>query len=118
MLKQIIFGYGLGSVVFGVGSIIYLSFVPGVSNLPMQTAFMYLLIAGILESVFVKKLAPFEWTKTSFRLGVITLSVVSFTQGILDIALASHPWIQYMWLIGITISLISGVFLLARLIDR
>jgi hypothetical protein len=42
---------------------------------------------------------------------------MSFTQGILDIALAYHPWIQYMWLIGITISLITGVFLLARLID-
>jgi hypothetical protein len=118
MRKRIILGYGAGSLFFLIGSLVYLSFVPGVRNIPMQTAFSYLLLAGIFESIFANPLARFEWTKTSFRLGITTLSVVSFTQGILDIALAYHPWIQYVWLIGVTISLISGVFLLARLIDR
>jgi len=118
MLKRLIVRYGLSCLFLWIASIVYLSFVPGVSNLPMQTAFIYPFIAGIVESVFVNKLAPFEWTKRSFRLGILTLSMVSFTQGILDIALAYHPWIPYMWLFGITLSLISGVFLLARLIDR
>ena len=118
MNKKLIIGY-LGATLFLViASRIYLQFVPGVRNLFMETAFMYPLFAGIFEVVLQKKLQPLSFTKTSFRLGITTLSVVSFIQGVLEIALASHPLVEIMWLVGITVTLISFVFLIARLIDK
>jgi hypothetical protein len=118
MNKRLLFGY-LGATLFLlIASRVYLQFVPGVSNFFMETAFLYPLFAGIFEVVLQKKLQPFSFTKTSFRLGITTLSVVSFIQGVLEIALASHPLVEIMWLVGITVTLISVVFLIARFIDK
>ena len=118
MNKRLLFGY-LGATLFLlIASRVYLQFVPGVSNFFMETAFLYPLFASIFEVFMQKKLQPFSFTKTSFRLGITTLSVVSFIQGVLEIALASHPLVEIMWLVGITVTLISFVFLIARLIDK
>jgi hypothetical protein len=118
MNKRLLFGY-LGATLFLlIASRVYLQFVPGVSNFFMETAFLYPLFAGIFEVFMQKKLQPYTFTKTSFRLGITTLSVVSFTQGVLEIALARHSLVEIMWLVGITVTLISVVFLIARLIDK
>lgn len=117
MNKRLLFSY-LGATFFLlISSRVYLQFVPGVRNLFMETAFTYPFFAGLFEVIMAKKLQPFSFTKTSFRLGITTLSVVSFTQGVLEIALARHPFIDGGWLLGLTITMISFVFLIARIID-
>ena len=118
MNKKLIICYVGATLFLVIASRIYLQFVPGVSNLFMETAFMYPLFAGVFEVVLQKKLQPYSFTKTSYRLGITTLSVVSFTQGVLEIALARHSLIEIMWLVGITVTLISLVFLIARLIEK
>lgn len=100
--------YLTGSLFVWGASQIYLSFVPGVTNLSMETGFVYVFGLGILEIIFFHR---WEWLvmgKVIARLGMVTLVVVSFSQGVLDIALASHPWLPWGWLLG-TVMMLSGL---------
>ena len=92
--------YLLASLFMWGASRLYLSFVPGVSNLSMETSFVYILVLGVFELIFQKQWTSFPLGKVIARLGMITLVVVSFSQGVLDIALATHPWLHWGWVLG------------------
>lgn len=51
-------------------------------------------------------------------LGVLTLSLTSVLQGILDIALASHPWMIWLWFVGGMLTVITLLMLIVRLRHR
>ncbi len=104
-------GLALFFFIFGQ---IYLSFVPGVTNLFMRFAFIwYTLLLGIhWIPHFQKKIKDRPNAATWLSLGVLTLSLTSIMQGVLDIALANHPLLFYFWMIGVLQTIISLIFVL------
>lgn len=85
---SIFIGYVLSSVVLGLFSMIYLSFVPGVFNIWMVGVFSVpLLGSGIEIGLRKKNEVSLGWTL--YRLGLSTLAVQWILKGIYEIALTS-----------------------------
>lgn len=109
----------ISSLFFYVFGFVYLQFVPGVSNLFMSGSFVFFFVLFIIEMVMYFTKKPKDPNVESWLyLGVLTLSLTSVLQGILDIALASHPWMIWLWFVGGMLTVITLLMLIVRLRHR
>ena len=92
------------TLVVGIFSLVYLSFVPGVFNFWMAYAFVIPLTAMIIEILWYKKRSTIAgWI--ALRLGSATLVVQFILKGIYQIALTSF---QLEWLFIVMVVLLIG----------
>ena len=87
---KVMLSYVLISLLVGIFSYVYLSFVPGVFNLSMVGAFSIPLLAGILEvAIKQKENKPNHIQRGLFRLAIATMTVQVVLKGIYQIALTN-----------------------------
>lgn len=100
-------GYILSSLLIGLFSMIYLSFVPGVFNLWMVGVFSVPLFGSVLELLLRKNNNPsLGWTL--YRLSLSTLVVQLILKGVYEIALADFKGEIY-FLLATTILFALGL---------
>jgi hypothetical protein len=102
------FGYGIVTILIGIFSYVYLSFVPGVFNLWMVGVAAVPFIGGGIE-LYLRKQKESSMGWTFYRLGIATLTVQLILKGIYEIALSSFRGeIIYVvsWIVCIGLGLI------------
>ena len=102
------FGYGIVTILIGIFSYVYLSFVPGVFNLWMVGVAAVPFIGGGIE-LYLRKQKESSMGWTFYRLGIATLTVQLILKGIYEIALSSFRGeLIYMvsWIVCIGLGLI------------
>ncbi len=99
----------MSSLLLGVFSIVYLSFVPGVFNLWMVSVFSIPLLGSVLE-LWLRKKDQLSLGWTLYRLGLSTFAVQFILKGIYEIALASFKGEIYFFLAA-TVLLCVGLYI-------
>jgi hypothetical protein len=99
-------GYLMSSLLLGVFSIVYLSFVPGVFNLWMVSVFSIPLLGSVLE-LWLRKKDQLSLGWTLYRLGLSTFAVQLILKGVYDIALTSFKGEIYFFLAAILLFVIG-----------
>lgn len=103
-------GYTLSSIVLGLFSMIYLSYVPGVFNFWMVGVFSVPLLGSVVE-IGLRKKHEVSLGWTLYRLGLSTLAVQWILKGIYEIALTSFRGEIYFF---VTAILLLGLGLLIQ----
>ena len=105
------------TVFFAIFGFVYMQFVPGISNFFMQFSWLYFACLTLLNLYIriLKKRLSYPLSHAWLTLGVLTLTISSTIQGIFDIALVIHPFLIYVWMIGIIMTILSLILLLKRL---
>lgn len=102
---RILLGYVVASLLLGLFSYIYLSFVPGVFNLWMVGVFSVPLFGSLMELSLRKTSEPsLGWTL--YRLGLSTMAVQVVLKGVYEIALTTFRGEIFFWIA--TILLLGG----------
>ena len=95
-------GYLISSLLLGLFSMVYLSFVPGVFNLWMVGVFSIPLLGSVLE-LWLRKRDELSLGWTFYRLGLSTIAVQLILKGVYDIALTSFRGEIYFFLAAIVL---------------
>lgn len=100
--------YLSASLVTAVFAIIYEQFSHGVVSYFMLSAFLFPLLGGgaalMLSAVTRKKV-----DRTLYNCGLLTLTVGSITQGILEIYGTTNRLCGIYWIVGIALTVLGGI---------
>lgn len=106
---KVIIVYFMVSTLVGVFSFVYLSFVPGVFNFWMVSAFCVPLLAGLLEVGLGKIASNYPIRVGLYRLAIATITFQVILKGIYEIALTTFrgEWLYMVaWMVLVFVSVL------------